>query len=257
MSRYLIIPNREQIEESLSLCVEYNLGFELNDYYHPSVLDDEAKCAEIAKFYKGLNAPVLTSHGDFFDVLVFSEDKKIAAISEQRIIQSMEVAKAAGAGAVIFHSNMEPFITAEAYRNNWINKNEEVFRRICAQYPSMNVYMENMFDTEPDEIANLAERMTDVENFGVCFDYAHAFLTNTPLIVWAEALSPYIKHVHINDNDGKNDLHLALGDGTIDWVKFLKLREMYFPEASVLIETTPIENQKKSVKYMKKMGFFR
>ena len=121
----------------------------------------------------------------------------------------------------------------------------------------MNVYMENMFDTEPDEIANLAERMTDVANFGICFDYAHAYLTSTPLLVWAEVLAPYIRHVHINDNDGRNDLHLALGDGTIDWVKFLKLREMYFTNASVLIETTPIENQKKSLKFMKKMGFFK
>ena len=69
---------------------------------------------------------------------VFSEDKRIAAISEERIIQSMEVAKASGATSVIFHSNMEPFLTADAYRNNWLDKNEVVFRRICEKYPSMN-----------------------------------------------------------------------------------------------------------------------
>ena len=257
MSKYLIIPNRDAIEESLALCVEYGLGFELNDYIHPNTLDDKEKCDQIAQFYNSLNAPIMNSHGDFFDVLVFSEDKRIAAISEERIIQSMEVAKASGATSVIFHSNMEPFLTADAYRNNWLDKNEVVFRRICEKYPSMNVYLENMFDTEPDEMANLAERMQDVANFGICFDYAHAYLTPTPLLDWAEMLSPYIKHVHINDNDGRNDLHLALGDGTIDWNKFLKMRDMYFPDATILVETTPIENQKKSLKFMKKMGFFK
>ena len=41
MSQYLIIPGREHIEETLSLCEEYNLGLELNDFMFPKTLDDE------------------------------------------------------------------------------------------------------------------------------------------------------------------------------------------------------------------------
>ena len=260
MGRFLIIPDRENIEESLGLCLEYGLSFELNDFMRPEVLDDEAKCREIVEKYKSFNAPVYTSHGDFYDVLIFSIDPKIAAISLERIVQSMETAKLAGAKGVIFHSNIEPFLTADVYRGNWLKKNEEVFRDICAKYPEINVYLENMFDTRPDDLANLAEVMRDVPNFGICFDYAHAFLTRTvttPLSYWAEVLSPYIKHVHINDNDGREDLHLAVGAGVIDWTEFGQLREMYFPEASVLIETTPIEYQKKSLKYLKKIGLIK
>ena len=257
MAKFLIIPDREHLEESISLCFEYGLEFELNDFMHPAVLDDAEKCAEILEAYRRVNAPVYTSHGDFYDVLVFSVDPKVMRNSVERIYQSMEKAKAAGAKGVIFHSNIEPFLTAAAYRNNWLDRNEEVFREVCGKYPEINVYLENMFDTEPDDMADLAENMSDVPNFGLCFDYAHAYLTKTPLSVWAEVLSPYIKHVHINDNDGREDLHLAIGDGTIDWVKFARLREMYFPKASVLIETTPIEYQKKSIKYLRKNGLLK
>ena len=260
MGNFLIIPDRENVEEGLELCLEYGLSFELNDFMRPAVLDNEALCKEIVEKYKSYNAPIYTSHGDFYDVLVFSIDPKIAAISKERIYQSMEAAVAVGAKGVIFHSNIEPFLTADVYRDFWLKKNEEVFREVCEKYPSVNVYLENMFDTRPDDLANLAEVMSDVPNFGICFDYAHAFLTKTPttpLSYWAEALSPYIKHVHINDNDGIEDLHLAVGSGVIDWLEFAKLREMYFPEATVLIETTPIEYQKKSLKYLRKIGLIK
>lgn len=257
MSRFSIIPCRERMDETLALCEEYNLGLELNDFMFPKTLDDEEKCKEIVGFYKEKNAPITTSHGDFFDVLVFSEDPRIVEISEKRIHQSIKVSRRTGAKGVIFHSNIEPFLTADAYRNNWCERNEYVFRIICTEYPDMNVYMENMFDMRPDELAKLADRMLDVPNFGICFDYSHAYLTSTPLSTWAQVLSPYIKHAHINDNDGIGDLHLAVGDGTIDWEKFALLREKYFKDASVLIETSSIEYQKKSLSYLEMMGVLK
>ena len=251
MSRFLVIPDRENISETIALCKEYNLGLELNDFMYPDVLDDTHNCLETAQFYKSLGVEVLSSHGDFFDVLVFSSDKRIADISKMRIMQSIEVSAKAGAKAVIFHSNIEPFLTAESYRENWCSKNEEVFREICKRYPDMNIYMENMFDTRPYDLANLAKRMEDVKNFGICFDYSHAYLSNTFLSEWAKVLSPYIKHVHINDNDKAGDYHWALGDGTIDWSVFARLREMYFPEASILIEMNSVEDQRRSLEYLK------
>ena len=70
MSRFLIIPDRENFEETLKLCDEYNLKLELNDFMHPRVLDDVEKCSEITQFYGEYENLVATSHGDFYDVLV-------------------------------------------------------------------------------------------------------------------------------------------------------------------------------------------
>ncbi len=251
MSRYLIIPDRDRMDETIALCREYNLGLELNDFMFPKVLDDEARCRNLCEFYKNYSDYVCTSHGDFFDVLVFSEDPRIAAISKERIIQSLNVSRAAGATGVIFHSNIEPFLNSVEYKENWLNKNESVFREICSRFPYMNIYLENMFDMKPNDLADLGERMKDVANFGICFDYSHAFISSVPLSTWAKALSPYIKHVHINDNDGINDLHLAVGDGTIDWEMFAKLKDMYFNDTTILIETSSIEYQKKSIEFLK------
>ena len=56
--------------------------------------------------------------------------------------------------------------------------------------------------------------------------------------------------LHINDNDLKNDLHLPLGTGQIDWRAFDDLLRENQVEASVLIEVNGYEAQKKSLAYM-------
>ena len=59
---------------------------------------------------------------------------------------------------------------------------------------------------------------------------------------------------HINDNDKAGDWHWALGDGTIDWNVFARLREMYFPEATVLIEMNSVESQLRSLEYLQSIN---
>ena len=101
----------------------------------------------------------------------------------------------------------------------------------------------------------LAKRLSAYENFGVCFDYAHvhAFGDETQIESWVKALSPYVKHIHINDNDFTADLHLALGEGKIDWKRFKEYYETYFPQASVLVEMKNLTDAEKSLEFIRKL----
>ena len=56
----------------------------------------------------------------------------------------------------------------------------------------------------------------------------------------------------INDNDLKNDLHAAVGDGNIDWKAFETEFQKYKIDASVLVEVSGLEKQKKSLEYLKR-----
>ena len=73
--------------------------------------------------------------------------------------------------------------------------------------------------------------------------------------LWAERLGKYVKHVHINDNDLVSDLHLAWGDGQINREVFYKSYEKYMNKATVLIETSSMENKIRSIEVLKKEGF--
>ncbi len=257
MSNFLIIPYLENMSESLSLAEKFGFGFEYNDFFSPDILDDTQISEEITVRYKSCRLPErCTMHGAFLDVLVFSEDKEIREISRKRVVQSIEAARKIGAEAVVFHTNHNPLLIAESYKKNWLERNESFWREILTEYPDKAVYMENMFDDSPDMLASLAERLSDINNFGVCFDYAHAssFGRNTAIGKWVKKLAPYVKHLHINDNDLKNDLHLAVGSGKINWTEFKEYYFEYFSECTVLIETSDVEAQKKSADFLKSIG---
>lgn len=253
----LIIPDKENIEASLKLADAYGCGFEYNDFFLPDNLDQEAWLQDRISFYQRLdNLPAhCTLHGAFFDVTVFSDDSKIRQVSDYRVEQSLKIASALGVAGVVFHTNYIPNFLQESYRNAWVDKNAAYWTKKAAAYPGLYIYMENMFDTDFRLLAELGEKMQGIPNFGICFDYAHAhaFGDVHQLGEWVEALAPFVRHIHINDNDFSSDLHLALGDGRIVWDSFKKYYEKYFPEASVLVEVTGIEKIKKSLDYLQQL----
>ncbi len=196
-----------------------------------------------------------TLHGAFYDVIPFSMDARIRGIAILRIRQSMEAAKRIGVRAVVFHTNYNPFLNSPLYIEGWIRENAAFWSGILDQYPDLSVYLENMFDTSPYIMEKISEQLCRYANYGVCLDYAHAALSRIAPEEWAERLGQYIKHIHINDNDLNSDLHLAWGDGKIDREGFYRSYERFMEGASVLIETSSIENMQRSLEVLAADGF--
>lgn len=258
MKQLLLIPDRKNLETDAALAKQYGLGYEYNDFFYPAVLDDERLQQEILDMYGESYKPgFATMHGAFFDVIPFSPDEKIRAISMLRIEQSLKVARRCGAGAVVFHTNYNPFLNAPLYVKDWIVQNEKIWSSILEKHADINIYLENMFDTTPEIMKELSSCLCRYKNYGVCLDYAHAALSNVAPRIWAESLQPYIKHVHINDNDLVSDLHLAWGDGRMDRQDFYEAYEKYMNGADVLIETATQENKRRSLETLEKDGFLQ
>lgn len=254
IDRLMIIPQRECMEEYMQLAGEYDCGFEYNDFFSPALLDNREELDKRIEFYTRPEnkAAFSTVHGAFLDVTVFSDDARIREVSELRVNQSLEVAKRLGAEAVIFHTNYIPNFNLTSYRENWVERNADFYSRKLEEYPKLNIYIENMFDEDYRLLAGLGEKMRDVPHFGICLDYAHAkvFGDETDTDSWVKSLAPYVRHLHINDNDFTQDLHLAVGEGKIHWQQFLKYYEDYLGRASVLLEVTGLEKTRKSLEYI-------
>ena len=255
MGKILVIPDAERLEEWIGFAKEHDLGFEVNEFFAPNLQNDPEKREELIARYRSCELPKpLTMHGSFHDVLIFSEDDEIRRISEKRVEDSIVTACRIGAEAVVFHTNINPAINAESYRNRWVLYNCNFWTRMCEKYPDIQIYLENMFEHTPILLKDLCVRMEGVPNFGVTLDYAHASLFGDDAEVWVKELAPYIRHVHINDHDGINDLHLAVGAGVLNWEDFKELRQRYFADATVLIETADLEAQRESLKYLCEKG---
>ena len=84
----------------------------------------------------------------------------------------------------------------------------------------------------------------------LCLDYGHALLTDTEGEEWVKQTAPYVGHVHLNDHDMKEDLHLAPGKGLIDFERFEELMEEYEVDAQVLLELNNVDEQAYALRYM-------
>ena len=246
------------MERIQQLAGEYDCSFEYNDFYLPEVLDDRRKQETIIESYAKYHSDFSqdTMHGAFLDVTIHSSDPRIREVSILRVRQSMEIARRMGVSGVVFHTGRLAGFRVSYYLKQWKEMNVRFFRELAEEFPEQKIYMENMFDEAPDVLAELAEEMKEIGNFGICLDYAHAALTSCPEQEWVKTLAPYISHMHINDNDLRNDLHRPVGTGLIDWKNFDTLMRENSVEATMLIEVKGYEAQKKSLEYMKRMGIY-
>lgn len=253
MRKLYCIPQLYMLNEYIRFSDEYKAAFEYNDFCNPDILDNYGKLKKIIKAYKtcGRDTSLDTLHGAFLDICVNSGDSKIREASWDRVNQCMEAGKELGVRAVIFHTNFIPNFYQDAYRTDWIVKNEAFWRNILKSYDGVEIYMENMFDEEPELVMELAKRLEDEPRFGVCLDTAHAYISHTPFQWWGRELNPFIRHLHINDNHKKVDEHKPIGAGTFPWKEYQDMINKLPCEPSVLIEVDTWEALEQSIKYMK------
>ncbi len=253
MGKVLIVAKAEHLPECKAIMEEYLVALEINDFFEPKVLDSEERVQELIHQYQEFGVPEgSTLHGAFFDVVLFSYDARIQEISKIRMKQSMEIARKLGVKGVVFHTNVNPMLCGAEYDKRVVEETVDYIAILLQQYPEIEIYLENMFDETPDILVEISERLCGYPNYGVCLDYAHAYLYGESVNEWVHALASFVKHIHINDNDGFYDRHLAVGDGVVLWDEFAEIKRSELATCSMLIETTLPENQRRSLEYLEK-----
>jgi len=95
--------------------------------------------------------------------------------------------------------------------------------------------------------------------FGVVFDTAHQHAQKELLPLSVEKLGKKIFYLHVADNDGRDNEHLALGKGIIDWEElFFALKKHHFNGYVAIDVGGKIQNLReeviKSKKYLEELG---
>lgn len=249
---WLIIPEIDRLDESVSLAEEYDAAFEYNDFFLPEVYQSKEKTRRIINTYQALDRDRSsdTLHGAFLDLAPSSMDSVIREYSRELMEQSMEIAQALGVHGVVFHSGLVAGVETPQYIENWLCCMEEIFREFAKNYPRIGIYLENTVERVPEYHVALMKHISNVKNIGLCLDYAHAVLAASFPEEWVKAFEPYVKHIHVNDNDLLSDQHAVPGEGKIDFTVFRENLEKYRIDVPILLELRGIENQKRALEYM-------
>lgn len=194
----------------------------------------------------------ITVHGPFSDLNPASLIDPIWEETIRQISQCVELSSEFTDTVVVHPGSLSP-LGSQLPDRCW-EKNVEALRRLCdhAQDFGVRLCLENMPNMEkllcrtPEELFGMVEA-ADRENLGTTFDAGHAnTMKNIPGFLKQKAR---ISHVHIHDNQGVTDQHLALGDGTVDWG--LVLRGLKDFEGVMVVEGRNPEEGKRSLKYLK------
>jgi sugar phosphate isomerase/epimerase len=250
--RVLLSASPTNIYDCIQLALQHDLGIEMMAFAYPDVLDGNWRTT--VDEYKRLLTPIrgmITMHGPFFDMAPGSLDNRINELVASRYCQAIDIGEELGAQIIVFHANFISAILNDDYRTGWQKRNIIFFEKI-AEYASQHniiVAVENMWEFDPDIIVDIL-KVINHPHLRACLDVGHAHLfSKVPFDTWLATVEPWLIHAHINNNDGKLDIHRALPDGVLNYTQILEeLRALPNPP-SMTLEMDKVQDMAASLPY--------
>lgn len=235
-----------------ALAESEGLAYEVLELSMPPALNESGLFENCVDWYK--NSGRATSlHGNFIDINPGSGDALFRELSHRRCRESCAVAKSVGAANVVFHSSCFPFLRG-GYMEGWAALSAELYEELANEY-DLNIFVENSPDIDPGPLVNLMEIVRD-KRIGVCLDIGHANYSGTPVREWFAALKDHIGYLHLSDNNGRYDDHLALSDGTVDWEETDRLWRSLNRNTPMTLEVGNIDNVRRSIAFLRQNRYF-
>lgn len=144
-------------------------------------------------------------------------------------LRALEITAMLGARWAVIHPVMD--VTADINDvDAHVRCNQQMFAREAELAARLGVGLafENMFDGDQRRFGSTAEDLIAIQDFfhsdhiGVCWDVGHAnrmYHGLQPLAI--RRLGSRIKALHIDDNLGKDDLHLLPFEGNVAWEQIM------------------------------------
>ena len=254
VDQVLLSANDRNIEACVQLAQACDLGIEVMAFAFPNLLDGDRQAA-IDKYRKLLvQVPgKLSLHGPFMDMAPGSPDGRINQVCRERYQDAIRIAANLNIHLVVFHANFIGAIHNIDYRVGWHQRNLEFWGPLAdyARQHEITLAVENMWEFDPNIIGDLLKQI-DHPNLRACLDVGHAHLFGeVPFEDWLTSLGSLIVHTHMNNNDGKIDIHMGFDHGVLNYHLLLdKIRTLPTPPNMVL-EMDEVDFMRASLPFLK------
>ncbi|MGE5556830.1 MAG: sugar phosphate isomerase/epimerase family protein [Methanocella sp.] len=210
----------------------------LDDGDHELTPTRIASLKEVAKKH-GLEYSI---HAPFADVNIASPIKPMLTLSLKRVKQSIAHASALDAKLVVIHPGAYTGISSFTPGASW-KQNTESLKDIYgyAEEKGVNIAIENL----PAKYWFLMSSPQDFSRFyketglsiGIVLDLGHAHLEGQ-IEPFFNQIADKIVHVHASNNDGSDDQHNGVEDGTIDYNLFAENLKKIGYDKWVMVESS-------------------
>jgi len=172
---------------------------------------------EIAGAFKKAGLPC-TLHAPFFDLAPGASDPVILKATRNKLKKAFQLIEIFEPVSIVCHLGYED--NKHSFkREEWLQNSTETWREMLAISEPLQVpiMLENTYESGPEQHRDILA-VLDTSYARFCLDVGHvlAFAGNT-WQDWLPALSPWLGQLHLHDNKGDHDQHLAIGQGSFDF----------------------------------------
>lgn len=215
------------------LARENGLGLEIAAFCYAPNLEDPAVLSAVRSDMAGLDR--FWFHAPFAELAPCAIDPLVRQVTEKRYRQAADMARELGIRRLVIHGGFVP----QVYFPEWYVEQSVLFwREFLRQLPQdMTIALENVMEPQPRLLAEIA-RQVDDPRLGLCLDVGHAntFVSRVPPLEWVAPMAPWLRHVHLHNNAGHDDLHDPLGQGTLAMEQVLDTILELCPAATFTLE---------------------
>jgi len=194
-------------------------------------------------------------HAPFADINIASPSKQLLKAMLKRLKKSISYANILNAYMWVFHPGLKTGVSMFYPSMDWLQnlKATHLLLKIANDY-GVRIAIENV----PEPFPFLMKSVEDFTKFyeainedvGLVFDVGHANL-NGQIERFLTVFKDNIVHIHAHDNDGKDDQHLGIGLGNIDWNNVANLlRKISYDKIIIIESVEQIEESKHKLKHL-------
>lgn len=160
----------------------------------------------------------ITLHAPFVDLSPGSSDPGIRAVTQRRFEQVLRLLPIFKPKTVVCHLGYD-WKRYAYFKDSWVENSIEIWSWLGGRVKDAGslLMLENVYEHRPEDMIVFFERLQE-QCVGFCLDTGHqAVFSRTSLKHWMDLLSPYLMQLHLHDNHGSKDEHMAVGKGQIDF----------------------------------------
>lgn len=204
-------------ENALEVIRENHLNIELDHLCISENLDHPEKTLlEMQKDMEISQAKGAIIHGPYTELNPSSIDPKAIELTMLRYQQAYAICKDIQIPKMVVHSGFIP----KAYYPGWHTEKSILFwkRFLEDKSADFHLYIENVFEAEPFMLRDIIDGIGD-DRVQICLDVGHANASSDgryDVYDWIQELGDRIGHVHLHNNQGEQDEHAPVFQGSMD-----------------------------------------
>lgn len=166
----------------------------------------------------------VTLHAPYMEMVPGGIDPKMRNATLSRLDQAFDLVPIFKPLSVVCHPGYDHRCYYDD-QEQWLKNSIDTWAIFAHKAREMDtiVTIENVFEEIPGVIKPIFQALHS-DNFKFCFDVGHSHVFGKePIDVWMEQLGRYLGQIHLHDNRGRMDDHMAVGAGEVEFERLFSI----------------------------------